>query len=207
MEEIAHEVFRMPGMVPLFLAAVTGAAASLREAVKAMEHDHPMSETTGMKSAREMEASFLKIIDEHHRIIQRICRAYSNTRADQEDLYQEIVYELWTAFPAFKGDSKIGTWLYRVALWSAIQPYRKVHQSPIDFMGILPDHPSDENRIDEGQDDQTRNRLQGLGNFERTVLTLVMEGFSIKEIATAMGLGEESLTRRLRRMKAAIKND
>lgn len=206
MEGITDEVFRMPGMVPLFLAAVTGAVAALKGAVNPLDCEQPMS-AASLASAKEREASFLKVIDEHHSIIQRICRAYRNTRADQEDLYQEIVYELWVAFPSFKGDAKISTWLYRVALWSAVQPYRKVNRSPIQFMEIIPDRPSDETGMDDGPDDQAHRMLHELRDFERTVLALMMEGFSLKEIASAMGLGEESLARRMRRMKAAIKND
>src|SRR6185295_1909259 len=133
----------------------------------------------------EMEASFLKIIDENQGILQKITFAYSNTRADREDLYQEIVYQLWKSYLTFKGSSKISTWMYSVALRSAILPFRRM-KSTVEFRETLPDHPSVEKH--EGMDDRLHILFHKLGNFERAVLVLMMEGFSQKEIGAVLGL-------------------
>jgi RNA polymerase sigma-70 factor (ECF subfamily) len=166
-----------------------------------------MSTSSDLKNAREMEASFLKIIDEHQRMINKLCRAYCNTRVDEKDLYQEIMYQLWKAYPDYRGDSKIGTWVYSVALRSAILPYRRIHRNPIEFPETLPDHPSGEAAMDEGPDDQLHNLLHRLGDFGRTALTLMMEGFSNKEIGTVLGLKEKTVGQRMNRVRKAINND
>lgn len=207
MEEITNEVYRVPDLVPLFLAAVAGAAASLKGQVKPFHHNKPMSETSDLKSTKEKEAAFLKIIDENHRIIHKICRAYSNTRADEEDLYQEIVYQLWKAYPTFKGNSKISTWMFSVALRSAILPFRRSRRPRIEYRETLPDRPSGEDGVHEGADDRLFSLFHRLGNLERAVLVLMMEGFNHKEIGAALGLGEEALTRRMSRVRKAINND
>ena len=57
-----------------------------------------------------MEKAFLTMVDEHQGIIYKVCRMYRDTREDQEDLFQEIVFQLWKSFPSFRNESKISTW-------------------------------------------------------------------------------------------------
>ncbi|WP_416240473.1 sigma-70 family RNA polymerase sigma factor [Pedobacter sp. GR22-10] len=64
-------------------------------------------------------------------MIYKICRLYGNTEEDRQDLFQEIIIQLWKAYPKFRGESKFGTWLYRIGLNVAITQYRK-HK--INFM-------------------------------------------------------------------------
>ena len=72
-----------------------------------------------------MEQAFIKNIQQHQNIIYKVCNLYRDRREDQEDLFQEIVYQLWKAYPGFKGESKLSTWMYRIALNTAIAAYRK----------------------------------------------------------------------------------
>ncbi len=61
-----------------------------------------------------METEFLGLIHENQKIIYKICKLYRDSREDQEDLFQEIVYQLWKSYPGFKGESKVSTWIYRL---------------------------------------------------------------------------------------------
>ncbi len=72
-----------------------------------------------------MEQVFLQNIQHNQNIIYKVCRLYRDRREDQEDLFQEIVYQLWKAYPGFKGEAKFSTWMYRIALNTAIAAYRK----------------------------------------------------------------------------------
>ncbi|MGB3852405.1 MAG: sigma-70 family RNA polymerase sigma factor [Tunicatimonas sp.] len=72
-----------------------------------------------------MEQQFIHIISKHQAIIHRVCRVYRDTSEDREDLFQEIIYQLWKAFPAFQERSSITTWMYRIALSTAMAKYRK----------------------------------------------------------------------------------
>ena len=72
-----------------------------------------------------MEKEFLGVIYDYQKIIYKICRVYRDSREDQEDLFQEIVYQLWKSYPGFKRESKVSSWIYRVALNTAISLLRK----------------------------------------------------------------------------------
>src|SRR5688500_3001216 len=71
------------------------------------------------------EAQFLALIDQHQGIIHKICRLYRHSKEDREDLFQEIVFQLWKSASAFEGRSTFSTWMYRVALSTAIARFRK----------------------------------------------------------------------------------
>ncbi len=63
-----------------------------------------------------MEDLFLIDIQNNQNIIYKVCNLYRDSREDQEDLFQEIVYQLWKSYPGFKGESKLSSWIYRIAL-------------------------------------------------------------------------------------------
>ena len=72
---------------------------------------------------------FTRVINENEGIIYKVSSLYTNSREDRDDLYQEIIYQLWKSFPTFKEQSKISTWLYRVALNTAIYQLKKSKRS------------------------------------------------------------------------------
>ena len=76
-----------------------------------------------MKSTKENE--FVTLVQKHQNLIHKICRLYTNDSDGHNDLFQEITIQLWRAYPKFRGDSKFSTWMYRVALNTAITLYRK----------------------------------------------------------------------------------
>ena len=75
------------------------------------------------------QEEFVRQVQANQGILQKICRLYSQTQPDREDLFQEIVVQLWKALPKFQGQSKFSTWLYRVALNTAISDFRKKRRS------------------------------------------------------------------------------
>lgn len=164
------------------------------------------STSRGYSHAIEGEKDFLRIIDEHQGIIHKICHAYANTREDRQDLYQEIVYQLWKAFPHFRGESKVSTWMHTVSLRSAIMPYRHKLKAIIESTDTLPDHPDDQRGVDEGHDDRVFDVFLKLGNFERAVLVLLLEGYMNDEIARMLRMSADSFARRLRRVRRSIEN-
>lgn len=72
----------------------------------------------------------------HQGLIHKICRMYRDSREDQEDLFQEIVYQLWKSYPQFQGKSKITTWMYRIGLNTAMAAFRKPTVK-IDHCGVM----------------------------------------------------------------------
>src|SRR5690625_7358918 len=73
----------------------------------------------------QLEQVSLSKIEKHQGIIYKVSRMYMDNEVDQEDLYQEIVYQLWKSYKSFKGDSQFSTWMYRVSLNTAISFFKK----------------------------------------------------------------------------------
>lgn len=152
-----------------------------------------------------MEKEFLKVIHDFQKIIYKICRVYRDSREDQEDLFQEIVYQLWISYPSFKGESKVSSWIYRIALNTAIAIYRK-SKILIDYYQEFPEHiqPSDEKTISENEE-RLFWALRKLNDSEKAVISLYLEGFNYQEIAEITGLSESNVGVRLNRIKNKLK--
>ena len=71
------------------------------------------------------EQEFLQLINQNQGIVRKVCHLYGRNDTDKEDLYQEIVIQLWKAFSSFRGEAKFSTWMYRIALNTAISNFRK----------------------------------------------------------------------------------
>lgn len=152
-----------------------------------------------------METAILTAIHEHQKIIYKICNLYRDNREDQEDLFQEIVYQLWKSYPSFKGASKVSSWIYRVALNTALTIYRKPSVA-IDYYRELPEgiHPSEEKNIPEHSERLFR-ALRTLNDSEKAIMALYLEDFSHKEIAAITGLSANNVGVRLNRIKNKLK--
>ena len=72
-----------------------------------------------------MEQQFVQTINQHQGILHKVCRIYCSNATEREDLFQEMVLQLWKAFPSFRSEAKISTWMYRIALNTAISGLRK----------------------------------------------------------------------------------
>ena len=90
----------------------------------------------------EQDAAFLALIKAHGGIIHKVCRLYRDAPEDREDLYQEILFQLWKAHATFRGEAKVSSWMYRIALNTAIATFRKA-KSPVHYHDELPDAPAD----------------------------------------------------------------
>lgn len=157
------------------------------------------------KGNDSMEKEFLAVIHDYQKIIYKICRVYRDSREDQEDLFQEIVYQLWKSYPGFKGESKISSWIYRIALNTALAIYRK-SKILIDYYPELPAHinPSEEKTISENEE-RLFWALRKLNDAEKAVISLYLEDFNYQEIAEITGLSETNVGVRLNRIKNKLK--
>lgn len=150
------------------------------------------------------ESQFLSIIKEHQGIIHKICHLYRDAREDREDLFQEITFQLWKSLPGFKGDAKISTWIYRIALNTAIATFRK-KKPDIKYALILPDIP-DEQPCEEFDLRQERlfAALKQLDTSEKAIITLYLEELNYQQIAEIIGISESYVGVKLNRIKAKI---
>ncbi len=152
-----------------------------------------------------MEKEFVALIHDYQNIIYKICRLYRDNKEDQEDLFQEIVYQLWKSYPGFKGESKVSSWMYRIALNTAIAVYRKSKIS-VDYYQEFPEHLHlpDEKSISQNEE-RLFWALRGLNDSEKAVISLYLEDFNYAEIAVITGLSESNIGVRLNRIKNKLK--
>ncbi|MBO9612830.1 MAG: sigma-70 family RNA polymerase sigma factor [Dyadobacter sp.] len=150
-----------------------------------------------------MEKIFLETIGAHQRIILKVSRMYRNTPEDQQDLFQEIVYQLWRAFPGFRNESKITTWMYRIALNTAMASYRK-QRPPISLSEHPPDLADTPDTIS-GREEWLFRALRTLSESERALISLYLEDYSYAEIASVTGISENYVGVKLNRIKEKLK--
>lgn len=152
-----------------------------------------------------MEKAFVKLIHDYQKIIYKVCRMYRDHKEDQEDLFQEIVYQLWKSYSSFKGESKISSWIYRISLNTAMAVYRKTKLA-IENFEEFPEqiHPSTEKNISENAE-RLFWALRKLNDPEKALISLYLEDFSYQEIAEIVGISESNVGVKLNRIKTKLK--
>jgi RNA polymerase sigma factor (sigma-70 family) len=151
---------------------------------------------------------FMQLIEEHKGMLFKICRIYQDDKANRDDLMQEIVLQLWHTFDSFLGKSKFSTWMYRVALNTAIIFFKKQKRRPDSEQ--LPndlDHLVAE-ATDTHKDEQLvlfYNAVQQLNKVEKALIFLYMEEQPYDAIAFNLGISEVNVRVRLNRTKNKLK--
>ncbi len=155
----------------------------------------------------ERERMFEDLFQRHKAPIQRLCFSYLNSSAEVEDLFQEIMSNVWNALPKFRGEAQAGTWLYRIAVNTALLYRRKWRRG--EPLPELADPSAGAHR-----DLEDRERLAALRRAialqpeqDRLVITLLLEGLSYREIAEVTGLTVNYVGVKLSRIKQAIEQD
>ncbi|GGH02139.1 DNA-directed RNA polymerase sigma-70 factor [Parapedobacter pyrenivorans] len=151
------------------------------------------------------ELQFSTLIDQHQAMIWRVCRLYCNHAEDREDLFQEIAIKLWQSQASFRGDAKFTTWMYRIALNTAITSLRR-RRPAVSYPGEVPDVAAelpDEEAAERYEKLSSAIRL--LDDTEKALITLYLEGMSYAEIAEALGITENYTGVKLSRIKDKLK--
>jgi RNA polymerase sigma-70 factor (ECF subfamily) len=152
----------------------------------------------------ERETAFSDLVARYGASLRRIARGYAGAWGEADDLHQEILCQLWRSWPSFRGDAAAGTWLYRVALNTALTYRRKSKRQPA--WGVL-----DESRhaasVGDPQEEAAilRDFLESLGAVDRSVMILYMEALSHQEIADVVGVSVGAVGVRIHRLKQAFK--
>jgi RNA polymerase sigma factor (sigma-70 family) len=152
------------------------------------------------------ETEFIEIIKAHEALIYKIARLYANTRDGQQDLYQDIVYQLWKSFSSFRGESKISTWMYRIALNTSIGYLNKekmtTSHQPIDETLLNRTDPGD--TIKEEQIEALYANIKTLNTMDTAIIFLYLEAKSYDEMAEITGLSATNIGTRLGRIRQKI---
>lgn len=157
---------------------------------------------------QEVEKQFEKQISAHELLIFKVCRIYAYTDADRQDLFQEIVIQLWKAYPNFKGDSKFSTWLYRIALNTAITGLRKRKDFITSYEPAgMPLHAPDDNSSHEEEErlQQLYAAIEQLNQVEKAIVMLYMEDRSYEEMEEILGMSQGNLRVKMNRIKEKLR--
>lgn len=156
---------------------------------------------------KEHEADFKTRIEEHKLLVLKICRMYGKTTQDREDLYQEILIQLWRAFPSFNGQAKFTTWMYRVALYTAISGLRKkkivIADADVDSISnyqVVVDNDSQANRLN-----MLYKAIEQLNEIDRAIVMLYLDDRSYEEMEEIMGINQGNLRVKMNRIKDKLK--
>lgn len=155
------------------------------------------------------DEAFWQKIQENKRILFKICNAYCSNKSDREDLAQEMIYQLWKSGKNFKDEHKFSTWMYRVALNTAISFYRKERNT----FATVPLGESFTNLYENNEDDsKTEEKLTLLQQFiselkelDRALMILYLEAKPHVEIAEILGISETNVATKISRIKDLLK--
>ncbi len=164
-----------------------------------------------MNSTPAHESKFLELVNENRDRILRVCRVYAWNAADQDDLYQEILCQIWRGLPALKENKFANTWLYRVAINTAISFVRKrasrldriVHFEHADLTRTIESRQTTEETTDDRMA-SLYNAIYQLNPIEKALVTLFLEDLTYEQIAEATGINANNVGVMLHRAKKKL---
>ena len=152
----------------------------------------------------EKENKFLEMIRLHKGLLMKVCSLYATDREEIADLYQDVLLNLWRSFEGFRGDSKLSTWIYQVALNTSIMNLRKKGNHPFVRQTVpdLPSEPAD----DSSEDFRILHEaIRQLPELERAIILLYLEELPGAEISRITGLSEGNIRVKVSRIKSKLK--
>jgi RNA polymerase sigma-70 factor (ECF subfamily) len=153
---------------------------------------------------KALEQEFELLVRRHKSTIYTVCFMFSKDSDEVDDLFQEVLINLWRGFSTFKGDSKVETWIWRVSFNTCISQERKKKRTeniPLE-MGIDLFRDKDE---DTRQIQMLYQRIHQLKPFDRAIVLLWLEGIPYEEIAAIVGITVKNVSVRLYRIKEELK--
>lgn len=152
------------------------------------------------------ETQFERIVKEHKNTIYTVCYMFSKDEDEVNDLFQDVLMNLWKGFDGFRSESKVDTWIWRVALNTCISADRKKKRRgecvPLEMAANL----YEDNDDDSKQIQQLHARINKLGVMDRAIVLLWLENLSYDEIGAIMGITPKNVSVKLVRIKRQLLN-
>lgn len=162
-------------------------------------------ETMSQMDILQREKEFVTLVEEYKQVIYKVCYMYATGTDHLNDLYQEVVINLWKAFPNFRGESKVSTWIYRIGLNTCVSFYRKSKVRPevVPLTVDLEDFAYEESKTSQLR--ELYRLINRLNPLERALILLWLEEKSYVEIADITGLTRSNVAVKLNRIKEKLK--
>ena len=156
----------------------------------------------------ELKKKFLSDFESNQNIVHKVCRIYTSNQDAHNDLFQEVTIQLWKNYPKFRGDSKFSTWMYRVALNTAISLYRKstrnIKTQDISEFAYKIESTEYDDTV-ETQLKELYKAIRTLNDIDKALIFLYLEDKPYKEIAETLGITEVNARVKMNRAKDKLK--
>ncbi|MDO4763420.1 MAG: sigma-70 family RNA polymerase sigma factor [Flavobacteriaceae bacterium] len=156
----------------------------------------------------QLQKEFTKQLSENQRIVHKICKIYTDNPHDHEDLFQEIVIQLWKSYPQFRGDAKFSTWMYRIGLNTALALFNKKSKTIL----INTDNPLENIKIanEEHEEDSEKikamyDAIHQLSDVEKALIMMYLDDKPYREIGEILGITEGNARVKMNRAKEKLR--
>lgn len=150
----------------------------------------------------QQQTIFKEWVGNHSKVIFKIANAYTNNAMDKDDLFQDIAIQIWRSLPSFKAQSSVITWIYRIALNTALNWVRKEKgkkdTEPLEKVEHVLQEP------EENLDEQLKwlyREIYSLGLIDRCLVLLLLDNYSYKEMSAILGISESNVGVKINRIK------
>ena len=157
-------------------------------------------------SNTNLKEEFISQVEKHQGIIYKVSRIYCDKDECRQDLFQDILVQLWQSYPSFNNKSKFSTWLYRVALNTAIAQFRKDKKNNEDTMPEIPVNVVEEETYKEKEDrrELVQKAISKLSKAEKAIIILYMDDYSYEEISDIAGITMSNVGVKINRIKTKL---
>ena len=157
-------------------------------------------------TAAEQQQIFNQWLGQYKALIFKVVRAYTTAAADRDDLFQDVCLQLWRSVPSFRAESAVSTWIYRIAIRTALtwqgreQRQRKRAQQYAAGQPVLqsPQQPEDERLV------WLYEEIRKMDEIDRSLALLLLDGFSYKEMSKLLGISESNVGVKIFRIKKRL---
>jgi RNA polymerase sigma-70 factor (ECF subfamily) len=155
----------------------------------------------------DLETTFKEWLNEHLGLIFRVVRAYGNTASDRDDLFQEICLQMWLSIPRFEGKAKVSTWIYKVALntalvWNRGEKNRRKHRDR--FITFAPQQQTGDSQQPQEIIERLYEAIRKLPKVDTSIVLMHLDGLSYDEMAEILGISENNVGVKLNRAKKQL---
>jgi RNA polymerase sigma-70 factor (ECF subfamily) len=156
----------------------------------------------------QTEQAFSEILEESKHKIYRICKVYAVSPIEPQDLFQEVIIQVWKSLPTFKGNSSISTWVYKVALnvcYTSKVRLEKKNLNPVSLESIkfqLAEIPPEKDQQEKYL--ALRKCISSLNEVDKSIIVLYLEELPYKEIAVITGLTENHIAVKMKRIRKLL---
>lgn len=151
------------------------------------------------------EQEFANIVREHKSTIYTVCYMFSKNQDEVDDLFQEVLLNLWRGIEHFKGESKLATWIYRISLNTCISTDRKKKKHATETLSQQADIYAATDEAETRQIQMLHKRVHRLRPFDRAIVLLWLEGLPYDEIGAITGISAKNVSVRLVRIREELK--